>query len=55
MESTMITTFMRQFSKSFNRRQKVHLCGKLVYNFTWKRFQNKCEWSACFHGVFFAV
>jgi len=27
---TVITTLMRQFSKSCNRWQKVHLCGKLV-------------------------
>jgi len=26
----MITTFIRQFSKSCNRWQKVHHCGKVV-------------------------
>jgi len=31
---------------------KLHVCSKLVYCSTWKRFQNRCEWSACFHGAF---
>jgi len=25
---------------------------RIAYSFTWKRFQNWCEWSACFHGEF---
>jgi len=25
---------------------------RIAYNSTWKRFQNRCEWSACFHGEF---
>jgi len=29
-ELTMIMTFMCQFSKSGNRWQEVHLCGKLI-------------------------
>ena len=52
VEVTTITRFMHQFSKRCNGLQKVHFCGKLVYSFTWKRFQNRCEWSACFHGAF---
>ena len=51
-EFTMITTFMRQFSKSCNGWQKVHLWGKPIYSSTWKRFQNRSEWSTCFHGAF---
>jgi len=23
-----------------------------AYSSTWKRFQNRCQWSACFHGEF---
>jgi len=30
----------------------LHLCGTHIYSSTWKRFQNLCEWSACFHGAF---
>jgi len=30
----------------------LHICGKFVYSSTWKRFQNKCEWSTCFYGAF---
>jgi len=48
----MITTFLRQLSKSCNGWQKAHLCGKFVYSSTWKRFQNGWEWSTCFHGAF---
>jgi len=44
---------MRHFSKICNAWQKVHLCGKSVYSSTCKRFQNRCEWSACFHGAFY--
>jgi len=40
---------MRQFSKICDGCQKVHLCGKFVHRSTWKRFQNRCEWSVCFH------
>jgi len=25
---------------------------RIAYSSTWKRFQNRCEWSACFHGEF---
>jgi len=25
---------------------------RIAYRYTWKRFQNRCEWSACFHGEF---
>jgi len=39
------------WSKNCNRWQKVHLRGKIVYSSTWKRSQNRCEWSACFHGA----
>jgi len=45
----LICVNMRQFSKRCNGWQKVHLCGKLVYSFTWKRFHNRCD---CFHGAF---
>jgi len=24
----------------------------IAYSSTWKRFQNRCEWSTCFHGKF---
>jgi len=48
----MITTFLRHLSKNCNGWQKAHLCGKFVYSSTWKRFQNGCEWSTCFHGAF---
>jgi len=24
----------------------------VAYSYTWKRFQNRCEWSTCFHGEF---
>jgi len=34
VELTMITTFIRQFSKSCNVWQKEHVCGKLVYSST---------------------
>ena len=46
---TMTKTFMRQLSK---RWLKVQLCGKRLYSSIWKRFQNRWEWSACFHGTF---
>jgi len=25
---------------------------RIAYRSTWKGFQNRCEWSACFHGEF---
>jgi len=54
VEFTMITTFMRQFSKSCNRWLEVPILWqtRIAYSSTWKRFQNRCEWSACFHGEF---
>jgi len=42
---------IRQFCKICNKWQKVHPYGEFVYSSTWKRFQNSCEWSACFHGA----
>jgi len=45
---------MYQFRKIFKGWQKVHHCGKFVglYSSIWKRFQNRCKWSACFHWAF---